>query len=166
MDQDSRSLLIGGALFLQSEHPVKLLAQQRRRFRQFPARSLDTFGGLVERFLDSMALFLVPPGGGSVTACCLDVPLAGRPAYLADQGTSECPAPSDTATAPATGSKCSKTTTGEGYPDQEPPTFTLRIARNGQFTASEDQQLNDLAMKIINFLQTETGRRFQAPQLL
>ena len=126
--------------------------------------SQDTFARLVEQFLDSMAYFLVPPGAGSAAACCLDVPLADRPAHLADQSTPEHPAPSDTA--PATGSRSYKNTTGEGYPDQEPPTFTLRIARNGQFTASEDQQLNDLATKIINFLQTETGRRFQAPQLL
>ena len=162
MDRDSRSILIGGALFLQSEYPVRLFAHHRRQFRWNSPRPHDTFAGLVEAFLDSMSLLLIPPSAESVAACCLDLPLAGRPAHLADQSTPERPAPGDTA--PATGTKCSKITTSEGYLDQEPPTLTLRIARNGQLTASEDQQLNDLATKIINFMQT--GRRSMPHQTL
>ena len=103
-----------------------------------------------------MALLLVPPGAGAVVGCCLDLPLADCPANLANQGAPKRPAPDDTA--PATGTQYPKTTTGEGYPDPESPTFTLRIARSGQFTASDDQQQKDFAAKIINFLQT--GRRY------
>ena len=155
MDEDSRSVLIGGALFLQSERPTTSIIQDYPWFRRDSSRSHHTFAGLVRGFLDSMALLLVPPGAGAV-GCCLDLSQADCPANLANQGAPKHPAPGDTA--PATDTKDTKASANEEYPDQEPPTFTLRIARSGQFTASEDQQQKDLATKIISLLQT--GRQF------
>ena len=121
-------------------------------------RSQDTPAGLVEGFLDAMALLLVPPGAGSVVGCSLDLPLAGRPTSLANQSIPKRPAPGDNAL--DTGNKYIKTSTDEGYPDQEPPTFTLRIARSGPVTESVDQEQQDFATRIILFLQQ--GRRFHA----
>ena len=151
MDQNSQNLPIGEALFLCSERPATFSAQDDPWFRQDLAESQDTSAGLLEGFLDSMALFLVPPGAGSVVGCCLDLPLA-------DQSTPIHPAPGDTALATCTND--TNTSTGEGYPDQGPPTATLRITRTSQSTASQDQQQKDLAMDIINFLQR--GMRLHA----
>ena len=116
----------------------------------------------MEEFLDAMALFLVPPGAGSTAACCLDLPLADSPAHLADHGTPERPALGDTTL--VAGTKCFKTTADKGYPDQDPPTLTLRVARNGQFNADEDQRVKDLVAKIMIYLRA--GRRFHGHQTL
>ena len=113
---------------------------------------------MLEGFLDAMALFLTPPDVGSVVGCCLDLPIASRSAYPADQSTSKHTAPGNTA--PAISTKSINTSTGEGYPDQGPPTVTLRIARTGHYTATQDQQQKDFARKIIKFLRR--GRRVRA----
>ena len=151
MDQDSRSFLIGGALFLQSERPATYSSQDYPWFPWFRRGSAGYRDPvrLLEGFLDAMALFLAPPG--SVVGCCLDLPMAGRPAYPTDQSAPKHTAPGGTT--PATSKKSTNASTGEGYPDQGPPAVTLRITRTGHFTASQDQRQKDLATKIINFLQ-------------
>ena len=157
MDQDSRSFLIGGALFLQSERPATFSSQDYPWYRQDSAWYQDP-ARVLKGFLDAMALFLTPPDVGSVVGCCLDLPMASRSAYPADESTSKHTAPGNTT--PAISTKSINTSTGEGYPDQGPPTVTLRITRTSQSTASQDQQQKDLAMDIINFLQR--GMRLHA----
>ena len=143
MEKESHRPLIGGALFLQSSEQVQGTAQRHPRSflpQGDPSGSDRKFAKAVKGLLDSMTLLLVLEDGGRfVTACGLDQP--------ADRSTLKRLELDDPA--PATDA-----ITGEGYQDQEPPNFTLRVARNGPFNELENQKLSKLATKIINFRQS------------
>ena len=78
MDQRSRRLLIGGALFLEAAEKAQTTKEHYSDHFRFRQRS--TLSHYVNGFLDAMALLLVPsPGGNFVTACSLDLPLDSHP---------------------------------------------------------------------------------------
>src|SRR5437660_255572 len=82
MDQESRRLLIGGSLFLQSNYQGQGTAERYSGtfwFRE--ERYQNSFASYIKRFLDSIALLLVPTQGAEfVTACTLDLPPVDPPA--------------------------------------------------------------------------------------
>ena len=154
MDQKLRAALIGGALFLESVEQDQADSQphySRSWSQGDPSQSNRILDKDAKRFLDSMALLLAWKRGSSfVTACSLDRPVDPR-AQPANWSTPKHPGPDDTV--PTTDA-----TTGEGYQDQEPPNFTLRIARNGPFKDSQNQKLCDFAADMIN--PGERGEQF------
>ena len=153
MDQDSRKILIGGAVFLEKHGQAQEQAQDHsRRFTQRATltQSNPEFAETVKILLDSMSLFLTTGGGSPfITACSLDLPRDEHRTHLANQSSLKFPAPDDTA--PATDPKCAEAIVGK---DQRPPKFTLRIARNGECSNGKNQVLKNLAREIITFLQT------------
>lgn len=154
MDGELRTNLIKGALYLQSHEHFQEKAQHyssRILSQEDPSRSDPKFTRVVKRFLDSMTLLLVPDHGAKfVTACSLDQPRVDEPANR-----SALTHPVKVDTAPTIDA-----ISGEGYQNQDPPNFTLRIARNGQFSNSKNEKLSQLAAKIINL--RPTGRRSPA----
>ena len=161
MSRGPHKILINGALFLESYEQAQEEAKDHSpSFEEWvdQTQSDCTFAEIVKTLLDSMSLLLTTGHGSTyVTACSLDLHLDEYNTHLAPlakQGTLKRPARDDTA--PATGRK----RTDAINKGQKHPNFTLRIARNGPCKGKEYRELESLATKILNFLQT--GGRFHA----